>query len=164
MMAEATHQSWSAQDLCQVNNAFAAVGIGNPDYDCDGVQDVFAGGDVDRDGIPDTLDNCPNSANPTQADWDSDGVGNSCDVDYDNDGIDNDVDTCPYDADPTNADSDGDGVGDIDELLDGTDPNGTGSEVEAPAYGCVGSTRPGGPLAGATLLAMLAGVLLRRRG
>lgn len=119
MMAEATHQSWSVQDLCQVNNAFAAVGIGNPDYDCDGVQDVFAGGDVDRDGIPDILDNCPGTANPTQADWDSDGVGNSCDVDYDNDGLDNDVDTCPYDADPTNADSDGDGEGDACANQDG---------------------------------------------
>lgn len=61
------------------------------------------------------------------------------------------------------TDSDQDGVGDIDELLDGTDPNGTGDSVGA-TYGCVGSTRPGKPLAGAALLAMLAGVLLRRRG
>lgn len=62
------------------------------------------------------------------------------------------------------TDSDGDGVGDIDELLDGTDPNGIGDGGPGPAYGCVGSTRPGRPLAGAALLAMLAGVLLRRRG
>lgn len=62
------------------------------------------------------------------------------------------------------TDSDGDGVGDIDELLDGTDPNGAGDSVEAPSYGCVGSTRPGSPLRGAALLALLAGVILRRRG
>lgn len=62
------------------------------------------------------------------------------------------------------TDSDGDGVGDIDELLDGTDPNGAGDSVEAPSYGCVGSTRPGNPLMGAALLALLAGVVLRRRG
>ena len=61
------------------------------------------------------------------------------------------------------TDSDGDGVGDIDELLDGTDPNSDGDAIQGPTYGCVGSTRPGNPLAGAAILAMLAGVLLRRR-
>lgn len=119
MLAEARHQSWSGQDLCQLNNAFAAVGIGNPDYDCDGVVDAFAGGDADRDGFPDALDNCPNDANPTQRDWDSDGDGDACDVDQDNDGVNDDIDTCVYTADPSNADSDRDGVGDACSNKDG---------------------------------------------
>ena len=38
--------------------------------------------DTDNDGIPDVDDNCPNVANPDQADDDYDGVGNYCDPDF----------------------------------------------------------------------------------
>jgi DMSO/TMAO reductase YedYZ molybdopterin-dependent catalytic subunit len=37
--------------------------------------------DNDRDGIPNSLDNCINIENPSQADADGDGKGNSCDQD-----------------------------------------------------------------------------------
>ncbi len=53
--------------------------------------------DTDGDGIPDSIDNCPNKANPMQEDEDHDGLGDVCDP-------------CPPVAD--NTDTDGDGVGD----------------------------------------------------
>jgi hypothetical protein len=52
--------------------------------------------DADSDGVPDDVDNCAGLFNPTQADADSDGIGDLCD--------------------PTNDDADGDG------LADGDDP------------------------------------------
>lgn len=46
---------------------------------------VFSGStpppnDADNDNIVDTIDNCPNVANPDQADYDMDGIGDLCDT------------------------------------------------------------------------------------
>ena len=46
--------------------------------------------DHDRDGVPDSQDNCRDDPNPNQLDTNADGIGNLCDPDVDNDG---DVDT-----------------------------------------------------------------------
>jgi hypothetical protein len=43
--------------------------------------------DSDDDGVPDVIDNCPELANPGQADGDHDNVGDACDVET--------VDLCP---------------------------------------------------------------------
>ncbi|MDO6472174.1 T9SS type B sorting domain-containing protein [Maribacter sp. 1_MG-2023] len=43
--------------------------------------------DADFDGVLDAVDLCPNTADPTNADSDGDGVGDVCDLDDDNDGI-----------------------------------------------------------------------------
>ena len=67
--------------------------------------------DTDGDGITDSNDNCPNTANPNQEDFDNDGVGDVCD-DSDGDGLLDSVDNCPLNPNPIQEDSDGDGVGD----------------------------------------------------
>ena len=66
----------------------------------------FEANDADADGVQDSADNCPNSANPGQDDLDRDGQGNVCDADMDGDGRPNDTDYDPYDPsiqdDPSN--------------------------------------------------------------
>jgi len=42
--------------------------------------------DFDADGVPDSLDNAPETYNPEQVDTDGDMYGNICDADFDNDG------------------------------------------------------------------------------
>ena len=70
--------------------------------------------DSDGDGVDDDNDNCPNVANPTQANYDGDAEGDACDTDDDNDGV-SDLDEIANGTNPLNADTDGDGVGDAND-------------------------------------------------
>lgn len=82
----------------------------------DAVIDVtaFAGGsfcpvpqsisDFDGDGVSDSSDNCPSTANAGQDDEDGDGIGDACD-------------NCSATPNPFQEDGDGDGLGDACDLL-----------------------------------------------
>ena len=50
--------------------------------------------DSDYDGIPDVNDNCPFNANPDQADFNNNGIGDVCE-DTDGDGLMDNEDSCP---------------------------------------------------------------------
>lgn len=80
---------------------------------------IFA--DADKDGISDSLDNCPLDPNSDQLDSDFDKYGDECDTDDDNDSVSDYLDQ--FDADPMDwADFDFDGIGsnqDIDDDNDG---------------------------------------------
>lgn len=79
--------------------------------------------DADGDGVADSQDNCPETANPEQADQDNDGVGDACD-DSDGDGYLDASDNCPNTPNTGQTDTDGDGEGDAcdaDDDGDGVD-------------------------------------------
>ena len=79
--------------------------------------------DADADGVADSADNCPNAANPDQADGDKDNVGDACDplFDADGDAVADAIDNCPGLANPDQADGDKDGAGDACDGLFDTD-------------------------------------------
>ncbi|MEX1247642.1 MAG: thrombospondin type 3 repeat-containing protein [Anaerolineales bacterium] len=126
--------SWAASgahdftlfDACQVQNAYAAVGLGDGDTDCDGADNATETDD-DSDYIPDGGDNCPLAANPGQQDLDGDGRGDACDADDDGDGAPDTTDNCAQLLNLSQLDRDGDGIGDVcddddgDGVLDSTD-------------------------------------------
>ena len=75
------------------------------------LDDVRVAFDPDGDGVT-TGDNCPNDANPDQANNDGDALGDVCDPDDDNDGVFDDApDNCQFVANPSQLDNDGDGIG-----------------------------------------------------
>lgn len=83
-----------------------------PDTDGDGVLDEDIGlQDTDSDGIINDEDNCIDTPNEDQNDWDNDELGDVCDDDDDNDGIKDNEDDFPYDP-SENKDSDNDSYGD----------------------------------------------------
>ena len=131
------NQGITAQNVCSVKNAYAAVELGAGDANCDGVNDTTT--DSDGDGILDdgdfsgnvadspciggnTLncdDNCLNAMNPDQANFDNDWIGDICDTDDDNDGVPDGIDNCPGGpGDPSDADNDG-----VPNCVDGDDDN-----------------------------------------
>ncbi|MDA8595799.1 M12 family metallo-peptidase [Flavobacteriaceae bacterium] len=76
--------------------------------------------DIDGDGVPNEIDNCPGIVNPDQLDADMDGIGDLCDDDWDNDGVVNSLDNCLNTPNPDQNDFDFDGIGDLcDDDLDG---------------------------------------------
>jgi hypothetical protein len=91
------------------------------DSDSDGINDgteVTAGtnplsNDTDGDTVLDDVDNCPTVANLDQADGDSNGIGDACDVDTDSDGVSDAIDNCPTMANADQANLDGDSMGDV---------------------------------------------------
>ena len=111
----------------------------NPTTGIDIVYPPTSANDSDGDGVPDTIDNCPNTANPDQKDSDGDGVGDACDgcpndpkktatgvcgcgvadTDSDGDGVPDCIDKCPSDSGKTDPGTCGCGVADTDSDGDG---------------------------------------------
>lgn len=144
---------FTTQDICTVRNAFAAVGIGAQDGDCDGFEDNLVDNDLDGvlnpagilpGGVPPNPckngntqgcdDNCPYSANPNQANGDNDLHGDVCDADLDNDGY---IDITGPCAPAVTKDTDMDGIFDcFDDDVDGDgvpeDGDGSGLWGDAP--------------------------------
>jgi hypothetical protein len=77
--------------------------------------------DSDGDGVLDDQDNCPELANPDQADADDDGIGDVCEPDGDEDGVADDKDNCVSTPNSDQQDTDGDGQGDACDADDDSD-------------------------------------------
>lgn len=107
-------------DVCSVINAFASVGLGTADSDCNGFPDD-ALSDEDGDHVLDNTDNCVGLPNIDQDDEDGDLIGDACDLDDDGDGIPDTADNCPLVINYGQFDDDGDGIG---ELCDDDDGDG----------------------------------------
>ncbi len=106
---------WVLLLVCSCNSVFGL----------DGTSEIEATVDVDRDGVADELDNCPDIANADQNDEDDDAIGDACDhcdhctacdrgPDHDEDGdkLPDGCDNCPALANADQANRDGDDLGD----------------------------------------------------
>jgi hypothetical protein len=99
--------------------------------------------DFDGDNVG-TNDNCPDTYNPTQGDYNSNGDGDACDPDDDSDGIMDGFDTCPLGVlswtSESITDHDGDGCKDsTDEDLD-DDNDGKPDSTDACPVGITGAS------------------------
>jgi hypothetical protein len=110
ILANLNMAGFTPGDACAVKNGFAAVEIGPADINCDGIDDNFQ--DPDGDFVPSPIDNCPTKWNADQKDWDNDGVGDFCDLDFDNDGVPDAKDNCHNVPNWNQQNTDGDAQGD----------------------------------------------------
>jgi hypothetical protein len=99
--------------------------------------------DFDGDNVG-TNDNCPDTYNPTQGDYNGNGDGDACDPDDDSDGIMDGFDTCPQGVlswtSESITDHDGDGCKDsTDEDLD-DDNDGKPDSTDACPIGITGAS------------------------
>ncbi len=109
------------------------------------IRTLEGGPDIDGDGIPDSLDNCASTKNPTQQDRDSDRIGDICDNapsipnikqdDRDKDGIGDEQDNCPDLSNTDQRDDDFNGIG---WLCDDADGDGTQNNKD----NCIGLSNP----------------------
>jgi hypothetical protein len=98
-------------------NGDQRCGWADGDVNCDGVVDATDLGtlnDSDGDGVPDDVDNCVDTPNTDQANFDNDAFGDVCDGDIDGDGVDNGDDVCDFSPVGATVEADGSVVGDLD--------------------------------------------------
>ncbi len=69
--------------------------------------------DIDDDGIPNSIDNCPLVFNTNQADNEDDGIGDVCDEDDDNDSVQDSTDNCQFINNTGQENFDQDEYGDV---------------------------------------------------
>ncbi|MBW2255445.1 MAG: thrombospondin type 3 repeat-containing protein [Deltaproteobacteria bacterium] len=127
---------------------------GDTCYDPDGDNYGTFGYDLSGcTGSTTVADNCPDLANPTQANADLDSLGDACDTCTDSDGDGygdpgHDIstctgstmvyDNCPVNANANQADADGDGTGDVCDTCEDADGDGY-ADPGKPNSGCVGT-------------------------
>ena len=123
------------QDVFDIDNITKMIALLTADTDGDSTADVFDSfpndaseiSDSDGDSIGDNTDNCLNTANPNQANFDADAMGDACDPDEDNDGVNSAKDA--FKLNPNySSDADGDGMADAYELEHGFDTNNVGDK------------------------------------